>query len=946
MLAPASKMRTMGQLSLVLVALVTGITVTLAVQSSSASPTFFLPTTIAPSPATRSSTKGPFIPTVLPDISPPQAHENGSLSNKTKPTSQSGSFENPTRDVSNINDSERQQAPSNAKTTGFGVEQRESEDTSMNQIDIDSGTTEDDDCIVDPFVLNSNRNNFTTFFEVNSFLRFTNFSGPSNLFLLLVKQSHVKKTLQQPSSTSNTSSTATNSTSLSSSVSAANQTHSTSNLHGFMSGIPNLNQTTDDTHRTHPASNPLGSMAFSRCRSNPKKKKRKVAPYGSWASPVSSVVAVAGRNIIIEPPRVDPVTGHVFWVEEIASEGGHGVVFQYNVVTREVVRWTNSSVDVRTRIHEYGGGSLVPYNDTIYYSDGVNNQLYRQRGAGGDPEQLTNNTFKRYADGSYSPATNRLYCVCEDHNPVASEEKKRPHNSIVVLDLDTLQETKLLGHADFFAAPRVTEDGKKLTWVEWNHPNMPWDATKIYVALLEKSPTELSYHQLLQHGSMMMPSWNSHRELFYVHDMSGWWNLYIIDRRGRERNLTPQSVEVGWPMWKLGRQAYDTNPAVGTHEAVVIVAKELRVVDTVTGNSSLLETGYDTYSLGVAFARHARKVYTVAGDGKRFPTVVEVDLETGAARPLVAHEPPVPEDYISTASLVQFPTSDGMFAYGHLYMPTNPDFEAPVGSLPPLLVRSHQGPTMAAVTTLNVNHQFFTTRGIAILDVDYRGSTGYGKFYRNLLNLQWGVYDVEDVVAGAKKLVEDGTVNPDQLLIDGESAGGFTCLGAVTSTDLFRAGASLYGISDLQLLAATSHKFESLYLEKLVGSPTEDLARFIDRSPLLSFTNISTPVIFLHGVDDKVVPIDQAENMYNALKDNGIATAFLRFEGEEHGFRSQRAAVEALEAELYFFSKIANFTLADITSEVVIDNLDIWRARSQQLPTTTSAPDTTESSST
>ncbi|XP_047740915.1 uncharacterized protein LOC108675940 [Hyalella azteca] len=664
-------------------------------------------------------------------------------------------------------------------------------------------------------------------------------------------------------------------------------------------------------------------------------KSKKVAAYGSWPSPITSDVAVKARNEVIEPPRVDRATGHVFWVEEVSSEDGHGVLFQYNVDNQKIVRWTNTTVDVRSRVYEYGGGSFLVYNNTVFYVSGHDNQLYRQHGPLSTAEKISNSPKKRYADLTYSPKTQRLYCVYEDHGPVEGGRAKEPRHGIAVFDLLAGKERDMFSHADFFAAPRVTEDGTKLVWIQWNHPDMPWDNTRLYAGTLSQEVlVDINVEIYLQHNSMMTPNWNQHHELLYIHDLSGWWNLYIVNRQGAEANLTPTSREVGWPSWMLGWQAFDSNPVIGAHEVVVIVGRELRIVNTKSYESRTLDTGHGAfYLLGATYSNDGKKIYTVAGDGRRSLSVVEVDVNTGASRRLVDDPLPFSDEFISVPAHVQFNTTDRMTAYGYLYLPQNGEYEGPADARPPLLVHTHGGPTACAKPVLNLNVQFFTSRGFALLDVDYRGSTGYGTRYRNLLKGKWGVYDLDDVVAGAEQLIKDDVVDPKNIFIAGPSAGGYTTISAVTFTNFFTAGASLYGISDLRGLSNDTHKFESRYLEGLVGAVSGPL--YEDRSGFFHSDKVATPIIFFQGSEDKIVPVDQAENMYNVVKKNGIPTAFVLYQGEYHGFVKEANRKHALEAEIFFFSRIGNFTLADVTSNITIDNLDNWRGKTT--PTTESS---------
>ncbi|XP_076056087.1 uncharacterized protein LOC143034070 [Oratosquilla oratoria] len=653
-------------------------------------------------------------------------------------------------------------------------------------------------------------------------------------------------------------------------------------------------------------------------------------PYGSWLSPITSTMATEATNTISEPPQLDPVTGHIFWAENVVTEGSRNVVFSFDPETREITRWTRDPYDLRTLVHEYGGGTFVVYNNTLFFSN-KDNFLYKQIGPEGPVRQLTNTSYRRYADGSYSPQHNALFVVVEDHELALANKTEKSQNGILMVDADTGEEIVVTTKSDFYSSPRVSADGTKLLWIQWKHPNMPWGNTRMFVGDLTKKRGRVAITKYLQHGSMMMPSWSPDNELLYVHDMTLWWNLYIINRRNFEINLTPYEKEVGWPMWMFAWQAYSVNPALGRHEVVVISGNDLMVVDTRTQENRTLDTGYTSFSKGIAYGKDGTKAYTVAGNAMTPFIMIEVDLETGTATPLRKQKLQVDEAYISVAQQIEFPTTDGDIAYGYLYLPKNKDFKGPKNDRPGLLVRAHQGPTWAAMTSLQLQYQFFTSRGWAILDVDYRGSSGYGSFYRYKLKEKWGIYDVDDVVAGARFLVESGLVNETKLCIDGQSAGGFTTLSALTTTSFFKAGASFSGVMDLQLLANETHKFESRYLDHLIGSPDDFPERYITRSPLHQHDKLDAPVIFFQGINDPIVPPNQAEKIYAVVKEKGIPTAYLLFEDESHNFQKSENLRYSLEAEIFFFSIIFDIDLPDITSNITIDNLNTWREQKNQM---------------
>ncbi|XP_045103498.1 acylamino-acid-releasing enzyme-like isoform X2 [Portunus trituberculatus] len=596
------------------------------------------------------------------------------------------------------------------------------------------------------------------------------------------------------------------------------------------------------------------------------------APYGSWPSPVTSNLVTEPISAVVEPPRIDPITGLVFWSEEL---NGRRAVYHFDPDIRKVVRWTAPDYDVVSRVHEYGGGSFTVYNNTLFFSRGEDDAMYRQEGPASQPSRLTQGQKKRYADGVYSPEWNALFLVMEDHSQVEEGGLQEPRNSIVMVDASSGKEKIIVEHADFFASPRITQDGLHLVWIQWNHPRMPWDENQMFVAGLKEHETDITISRFFQHG-------------------------------------------------RLGRQAYDINPRLGAREAVVICGHDLTVVDLRKQKRRVIKTGYTTYSLGVAYSKAGDKVYTVASDGSRHARLVEVEVRTGRTRDVSqASDAEVEKGYISTARLMQFPTTQGDFAYGYLYSPKNKDYHAPAGTLPPLLVKVHEGPTDAASTALNLYYQFFTSRGFAILDVDYRGSTGYGKLYRNKLNEMWGVYDVEDVLAGAKHVVKEGLVDEARVCIDSSSMAAYTMLSALTIPgSVFKAGASYYGVSDPETMATNTHKFKKNYMEALIGNLDRHKDRYVTRSPLRNYERLEVPMIFFHGANDKVVPPDQVRGMYNLVKTKQLPAAFIVFDDEGHVFTHRESLSRALEAEFYFFAMVFNFTPADIVSDITIDNMD------------------------
>lgn len=651
------------------------------------------------------------------------------------------------------------------------------------------------------------------------------------------------------------------------------------------------------------------------------------AAYGSWASPVTAEVATMASNEVVEAPQVDPVTGCVFWCERLCKEAGNTAVFHFNPDTGEIVRWTNQGFDVRTKVHEYGGGAFTVYDNTIYFAHSGDGAIYRQDGPQVAPTRLTRSHNRRYTDGSYCPLMDAIVYVVEDHEVVKQGKAVEPSNTLVLLDAKTGEETLLASDADFFAAPSVSPDGTLLAWIQWHHPQMPWWNTQLCVAKINDQK-QVNIIITRQNRSNMMPSFDRGNSLYYVHDQTGWWNLYKITDLKVEVNLTPESKEVGWPMWQFGWRAYAVNPKTD-NEVVAVASHELMVVEIESHTRRSLPTGYAVHLHGVVYSKDGTQVYVVAGDGGRAARLIQVTVATGEVKGVSeVGEAVIHPGYISHPSHIRFPTTHDDFAYGYLYLPKNKDFRAPEGTKPPLLVRVHGGPTGETFPILHLTYQFFTSRGFALLDLNYRGSTGYGTQYRNKLNGKWGILDVDDAVAGANYLVKENIVDASKVCVDGGSAGGFTTLLVLMSENApFAAGASFYGVSDLELLVNDTHKFESRYMETLVGSIHTQKHLYDARSPIKNAKKLGKPTIFFQGSEDKIVIPSHSKDMYDIVRNKGLPSAYILFEGEAHGFIKPENIKSSLVDELYFFSQVLDFTLADVTSDLVIDNLESWKEK-------------------
>lgn len=638
-----------------------------------------------------------------------------------------------------------------------------------------------------------------------------------------------------------------------------------------------------------------------------------LAPYGSWKSPITSDLIVKG-SIGVGQVMLDGE--EIYWIEMRPSEAGRSVI-----VRRTPDGQTEDAVpppfNARTRVHEYGGGEYQVANGTIYFSNFADQRLYRQS-KNSQPQPLTPAIEMRYADAIIDHGRGRLISVREDHTG-----EGEAINTIVSINLEDGSEQRVMVSGnDFYSSPRLSPDGAQLAWLTWNHPNMPWDGTELWVGELAADGA-LGRTRLVAGGvdeSIFQPEWSEDGVLYFVSDKSGWWNLYRQrEDRGAEP-LHPMDAEFGMPQWGFGMSSY----AFESAERIICAYIErgnsrLATLDTRTGSFETIDTPYTD----ITYLRASKGRAVFRGGSPTTPaSIVQLDLSTGETETLRrSNELEIDPGYFSIPQAIEFPTEEGKTAHAFYYPPRNRDYVAPEGELPPILVKSHGGPTAAATTTLALGIQYWTSRGIGVLDVNYGGSTGYGREYRRRLNDRWGIVDVDDCANGALYLVERGLADGNRLMITGGSAGGYTTLCALTFRDRFKAGASHYGVSDCEALAAETHKFESRYLDRLIGPYPERADLYRERSPIHHVDLLSCPVIFFQGLEDKVVLPNQAEMMVEALRAKGLPVAYVPFEGEQHGFRRAENIKRALDGEIYFYSRVFGFELADEVEPVPIENL-------------------------
>jgi dipeptidyl aminopeptidase/acylaminoacyl peptidase len=634
----------------------------------------------------------------------------------------------------------------------------------------------------------------------------------------------------------------------------------------------------------------------------------KTAPYGSWKSPITSDLIVA-QSITLSEVRLDG--GDIYWLEGRPQEQGRSVIVrgEENGGTADI---TPLDFNARTRVHEYGGGSWTVADGVVYFSNFADGRLYRQ--ARGDaPRALTpapsaHGRDWRFADGEIDHRLHRWLGVREDHTA-----EGEPINALVAVDLDQASEEPgrvIVGDHDFFSSPRLSPDGRRLLWLAWDHPNMPWNGTTLYIAEISSIAAIHDARPIAggKEESIFQPEWApDSRTVVFVSDCSGWWNLHSFDvASGASRALAPMEAEFGAAQWLLGGSTY---AFAGADRIVCAYSRSslghLATLDLASLTLTPIETPFSEF--GSVRAAGDRVVFR-AGAPTHPPSIVELDLASGrqivrkrstgildCAQHRIA-------DYLTAPQSIEFPSTGGRAAFGLFYPPHNPDYRPPPGERPPLLVKCHGGPTAAASSVLSLGTQYWTSRGIAVLDVNYGGSTGFGRAYRDLLHRSWGIVDVDDCVAGARFLVEQGRVDAKRCVISGGSAGGYTTLGALTFRDFFQGGASYYGVSDAAALARDTHKFESRYLDWLIGPYPEASSLYRERSPLCHAERLAKPVIFFQGDEDAVVPPNQTEAMVEALRRKGNAVSYFLFSGEQHGFRKAANIQRCLDAELYFYA--------------------------------------------
>jgi dipeptidyl aminopeptidase/acylaminoacyl peptidase len=651
------------------------------------------------------------------------------------------------------------------------------------------------------------------------------------------------------------------------------------------------------------------------------------ASYGGWRSPISAA-DIASSSVPLSAPEL--VGRDVYWLEGKPLEGGRTVVVRLadDGSRREL---TPAPYYVRTRVHEYGGGAYLVVGETIFFSNFADQRLYRQD-PGAAPRPITPEPSVqaglRYADAQATPDGRWLICVRERH---VADEATEAVNELAVLSARGESEGRTIasGH-DFYSSPRLSPDGRRLAWLTWDHPRMPWDGTELWVADLSSDGSVTNERRVAggAEESIFQPEWSPYTSesgtLYFVSDRGGWWNLYRLPVGATQAEpLAPMEAEFGTPQWVFGMSTY---AFLEDGRVACVISQDgfdhIAFVRPAAGRSvEIAELPYSAISRRIRASGNT--LLFVAASPTEASAVIRMDAATGAREVLRRGlESPPDVGFVSRPRAISFPTADGKAtAHAIYYPPTNADFVGTPGELPPLIVESHGGPTSMTLAQLSMGIQFWTSRGFGVVDVNYGGSSGYGRAYRERLRGQWGIVDTEDCISAARFLADSGEVDGRRLAIRGGSAGGYTTLCALVFHHDFAAGASYYGVADCEALATDTHKFESRYLDGLIGPYPADREVYIARSPIHFADRLACPVILFQGLEDRVVPPSQAEMMVAALRAKRLPVAYLAFEGEQHGFRKAETIQRTLEAELYFYSKVFGFPLADAVEPVEIENL-------------------------
>jgi dipeptidyl aminopeptidase/acylaminoacyl peptidase len=634
------------------------------------------------------------------------------------------------------------------------------------------------------------------------------------------------------------------------------------------------------------------------------------AKYGSWKSPITSNVIASG-SIKIEQVIIDHTD--IYWLETRPLQQGRIVIVQYNQ-DGKITDITPESYNVESKVHDQGGGEFIVSNGVIYFANKNDQHLYRQT-AQSEPNPITKINSLRYADLTIDKQNNRLICIREDHRPESLKEHGEAINTIVSINLETLNEQIIIEGNDFYHSPRLSPDASHLAWITWNHPNMPWDKTELWIGKINPDGSIGEKHLVIKDVSVFQPEWSPDGILYFVAEQTGWWNLYRW-RNETIETLYKKDVEFGRAKLTFGVSFYAFSSA---SEILCTYCEQgqwkLALLNISNLDFKIFETPYTEFEF--IRATNSFAVFCVASPTIPW-SIVRFNLEHEKFEVIQSSSSlNIEKQYFSIPEIIKFPTEQNLTAYGFFYPPQNPDYTNPSGDKPPLLVQVHGGPISATTTAFDLEKiQYWTSRGFAVVDINYTGSMGYGQDYRERLKGNWGIVDVDDCVNAVKYLINENKVNPENVAITGGSAGGYTTLSCLTFRDIFKAGSCLYGIGNLETLPNDTAKPLSRYLDGLVVK-----SKRWERSPINFCEHLSCPVIFFHGLDDVIVQPRQTEQMVKALLTKKLPVSYFFFIGEAHGFKRSENIKRVLDAQLYFYSRIFGFDFSENLEPVLIENL-------------------------
>jgi len=635
--------------------------------------------------------------------------------------------------------------------------------------------------------------------------------------------------------------------------------------------------------------------------------------YGSWESTITPEKITEGGLRFSE---IRSSGSDLYFLEGRPEESGRYVIVKQasdGKISDAIPKEFNS----RNAVHEYGGGSYAVGQKNIYFTNWNDQRIYKVNGENVNPitKEPPFEKSIRYSDLTLSIDEEWLFCVRETHF-----EKEEAKNELVAISTTENSQIVLCTGRDFYSSPRINPTNKEICWLEWDHPNMPWDGTELFIANFDLDGlSEIKFIDGSKNISIIQPEWSDSGELIYISDESGWWNLKKYSEN-TTATILDEETDHGEPAWNFGVRTYFLKDdyiylrgsSKNNNKGLI---RKINISGEIIEEIEVLHT-----SIG-GLTHHENKALYIGASPVSNSEIVSYDLMKKNEETIKESNPvKIDIEEISIPEEISFPTTQNAIAYGYFYKPKNKNFQGESEEKPPLLVISHGGPTSATSNALNLSIQYWTNRGIAVADVNYRGSTGYGKKFRDSLKGNWGVYDTDDCIAAVDHLSEKGLVDSSRVAIKGGSAGGYTTINALTFHDRFAVGATYYGIADLSVFIDDTHKFESKYLESLIGKYPEEKEIYYERSAINFTDQLSCPMIIFQGTEDKIVPPSQAEIMAQGLRDKKIPFSLIMYEGEQHGFRQSKNIISSLESELYFYSKVLGFKPFDKLNEIEIEN--------------------------